>query len=74
MKPWKEKTMLSLIPRDFIQSLVRHALTVLGGALMAKGYGDAVLVEGLVGVGVTASGLVWSYVSKTKPPPGREPF
>ena len=66
--------MLSLIPRDFIQSLVRHALTVLGGALMAKGYGDAVLVEGLVGVGVTASGLVGSYVSKTKPPPGREPF
>lgn len=62
--------MLSFLPRDFVQSLVRHTLTVLGGALMAKGYGDAALIEGLIGVGVTTSGLVWSYVSKTKPPPG----
>ena len=62
--------MLSVIPPDFVQSLVRHALTALGGVLMAKGYADAELVAGLVGVGVTAAGVVWSYITKSKPPAG----
>ena len=62
--------MLSMIPPDFVQSLIRHALTAVGGVLMAKGYGDAELVSGLVGIGVTASGLIWSYLIKSKPPAG----
>lgn len=54
--------------------MARHALTAVGGALVAKGYVSAdeahVLVnvssELIVGAVMTAGGLVWSYVQKKR--------
>lgn len=60
--------MLSLIPAAFVQSIVRHALTVAGGWLMAKGIGDAAYVEMAVGFGTTTAALVWSYLTHKEPP------
>ena len=62
--------MLSMIPPTFVQSLVRHALTFGGGYLVTSGIADAAYVEMLVGFGVTTAGLVWSYLTHTKPPAG----
>lgn len=62
--------MLSLIPPAFVQSVVRHVLTIAGGWLMAKGIGDAAYFEMVVGFGTTTAALVWSYLTHTKPPAG----
>ncbi len=49
-----------------IYGIIRHALTVLGGALVTKGYiDDALLIEG-VGAVMAIIGFVWSYSEKTK--------
>jgi hypothetical protein len=61
--------MLSLIPPNFVQSLVRHALTFAGGYLLTTGLVDAAYVEMLVGFGTTTAGLVWSYFTHTPKPP-----
>ena len=44
--------------------LIRHGLTVLGGALVTKGYIDAEIVPEVVGAIMTLVGVVWSYQSK----------
>jgi len=61
--------MLQYIPPAFVQSVVRHILTVAGGWLMAKGIGDAAYVEMVVGFGTTTAALVWSYLTHTPKPP-----
>lgn len=62
--------MLSMIPPTFVMSLVRHALTAGGAWLISNGIADAGYVETAVGFGVATAGLVWSYLTHTKPPAG----
>ena len=52
--------------KEQIYGLIRHALTVLGGALVTKGYVDADVVPEVVGAVMTLVGVVWSYQSKKK--------
>lgn len=62
--------MLSMIPPTFVQSLVRHALTAGGAWLISKGIADTAYIELAVGFGTATAGLVWSYLTHTKPPAG----
>jgi hypothetical protein len=51
--------------------IVRHILTLLGGALMAKGYGDQADIEMLVGGLVAVIGATWSiYEKRSQARPG----
>lgn len=52
--------------KEQIYGLIRHALTVLGGAFVTKGYIDAEIVPEVVGAVMTLVGVVWSYQSKNK--------
>ena len=46
--------------------LIRHALTFVGGIIVAKGVVDANLSEELIGGVMTVFGAVWSIVNKKK--------
>jgi len=50
---------------DYISSLVRHALTSVGGSLVAKGLITATAFDQVVGAAVIIAGVVWSLASKT---------
>jgi hypothetical protein len=41
--------------------MLRHALTVAGGALMTYGYGDANTEVAIMGMGMTLGGCAWSW-------------
>jgi hypothetical protein len=47
-----------------IGGLVRHALTVLGGYLVAKGALDPAAVDTIVGAIMTLGGAGWSFMAK----------
>lgn len=49
---------------DFVQSLFRHALTLLGGVLVTKGYIDETSASQVVGAVSTLAGIGWSYYDK----------
>lgn len=50
--------------KEQILGIVRHVLTVVGGALVAKGFIDeSVLLEG-VGLITSIIGFVWSFKAK----------
>ena len=51
---------------ETVAGLVRHALTALGGVLVAKGYLEAGMVEEIAGAVVTLVGVVWSVVAKRR--------
>ena len=55
-----------MMEKEQIYGLIRHALTVVGGALVAKGYIDADVVGEAVGAVLTLIGVVWSYQAKKK--------
>ena len=50
--------------KDQILGLVRHALTFVGGIIVAKGLVDDVLFQEILGGILTIVGSVWSVVSK----------
>lgn len=50
--------------RDFILSLLRHALTGVGSVLVARGYADAVTIEAIAGGLLAVAGLAWSFKDK----------
>ncbi len=52
--------------KEQIFGLIRHALTVVGGALVAKGYIEEDVVPEAVGAIVALIGVVWSYQAKKK--------
>jgi hypothetical protein len=52
--------------KEQVIGIVRHILTFVGGVIVAKGLTtDAAMVE-LTGAAMTAIGIIWSIVSKTK--------
>jgi hypothetical protein len=46
--------------------LARHALTVAGGGLVAKGVISASMLEPTVGAVLTLGGVLWSYIQKKR--------
>lgn len=52
--------------KDQVLGLVRHALTFVGGIIIAKGLVEGVLVEEILGAVMTLIGAGWSIASKKK--------
>ncbi len=52
--------------KEQLLGLVRHALTVIGGAAVAKGYIEDSIAQEIIGVVLTVIGIVWSVTSKKK--------
>jgi hypothetical protein len=46
--------------------LIRHALTFVGGIIVAKGLVDESLIQEVTGAAMTILGAVWSILSKKK--------
>ena len=46
--------------------LIRHALTFVGGIIVAKGLVDESLIQEVVGAAMTILGAAWSILSKKK--------
>lgn len=55
-----------MLTGEQIGGLVRHALTTLGGVLVAKGVIDETTLVGLAGAAATIFGAAWSYYVKRK--------
>lgn len=51
--------------QNIFGGLFRHFLTIMGGALAAKGYLEAGLLDQAVGAGMTLMGTAWSVINKT---------
>jgi len=49
---------------EVVLGLIRHALTVLGGALASKGYIDTSMVDATVGAIIIIIGTAWSVRQK----------
>ena len=52
--------------KDQILGLIRHTLTFVGGALVAKGLVDDVAFQEILGAVMTLVGTTWSILSKKK--------
>jgi hypothetical protein len=52
--------------KDQVLGLVRHALTFVGGIIVAKGLVDENLSQEVIGGVMTLVGAVWSIVNKKK--------
>ena len=50
--------------KDQILGLVRHALTIIGGALVAKGYIEEDVVGEAIGGVMSIAGVIWSIADK----------
>jgi hypothetical protein len=50
--------------KEQVLGLVRHALTFVGGILIAKGLLDAGTSSEIIGAAITLIGSVWSVLSK----------
>lgn len=52
--------------KDQVLGLIRHALTFVGGVIVAKGLVDEVLFQEILGGVMTLVGAIWSVASKKK--------
>ena len=52
--------------KEQIFGLIRHALTIIGGALVAKGYLADDGLEEVYGSLMALFGVIWSYAAKKK--------
>tara|TARA_R110002020_G_scaffold245343_2_gene459066 strand:- start:514 stop:720 length:207 start_codon:yes stop_codon:yes gene_type:complete len=50
--------------KDQIFGLIRHALTIAGGALVTKGVIDEAMATELIGISMSLVGVIWSFTSK----------
>ena len=55
-----------IMEQDQIHGLIRHALTVIGGALVAKGVIEEEIMMDCIGIVMSVIGVVWSIKSKSK--------
>lgn len=49
---------------NLLMGQLRHLLTIVAGALVAKGYLDAAMVEAFVGIALGIIGAGWSAIEK----------
>jgi hypothetical protein len=49
-----------------VSGLIRHALTAIGGFVVAKGLLEESLVQDAIGAVLTLTGVIWSIVAKKK--------
>ena len=61
-----EMTMLNFMTKEQFLGLVRHAVTFLGGVIVAKGNFDPTVLDTVAGIGVSIAGLVWSAMAPEK--------
>tara|TARA_R110000824_G_scaffold364275_1_gene552610 strand:+ start:1581 stop:1745 length:165 start_codon:yes stop_codon:yes gene_type:complete len=52
--------------KEQILGIVRHALTIIGGALIARGYMEEDVVGEAIGSVMSLTGVIWSIVDKKK--------
>ena len=52
--------------KEQLFGLIRHALTIVGGALATKGIIDEAMSSEIVGIAMSIVGVVWSFTSKKK--------
>lgn len=52
--------------REQLLGLIRHALTVAGGYVIAQGVADEATVAAVVGAVMTLIGVAWSFVAPEK--------
>jgi len=52
--------------KEQLFGLIRHALTIGGGALVAKGIVEEGVAAEMVGIAMSILGVVWSFTSKKK--------
>jgi hypothetical protein len=52
--------------KDQVLGIVRHALTFVGGIVIAKGLVDDALFQEILGGVMTLVGAIWSIASKKK--------
>jgi hypothetical protein len=50
--------------KEQVLGLIRHALTFVGGIVIAKGYIDEALTVEIIGGVMTLVGAIWSVASK----------
>lgn len=60
-----------MMSREVFTGLVRHALTVAGGALAARWGWSGEVVDALVGAGAIVAGAAWSVVVNRRMAGGR---
>ena len=56
--------MKELMKKEQLFGFIRHALTILGGALVTKGYISDDMSAEAIGIVMSIVGLVWSAKSK----------
>ena len=56
--------MKELINKDQLFGFLRHGLTILGGALVTKGYIDSDVSSEAIGIIMAIAGLAWSVKAK----------
>ena len=56
----------SIKMKDQVLGLIRHALTFVGGVIVAKGLVDEVLFQEILGGVMTLVGAIWSVAYKKK--------
>lgn len=52
--------------KELVGGIVRHALTIAGGALVTQGQLDAAQAETLIGAAMAIFGVAWSVWQKKK--------
>jgi hypothetical protein len=52
--------------KEQIFGLIRHALTIIGGGMVAKGYLTEDGLDEVYGATMALFGVIWSYVAKMK--------
>ena len=52
--------------KEQLFGLIRHALTVIGGGLVAKGYLEDAVAQEIIGILISTAGIIWSFVDKKK--------
>ena len=52
------------LSKEQVLGIVRHALTFIGGIVIARGLVDETLVTELIGGVLTLTGAIWSIIDK----------
>ena len=60
----KVKHMYNKLSKEQVLGIVRHALTFIGGIVIARGLVDETLVTECIGGALTLTGAIWSIINK----------